>query len=148
MEDKVGTWIQSFLNNHLQAVRIGSCLSSWKNILSGVPQGSVIGSLLFLIYIADLGEDNSDTSVVKKFVDDTKVIASIENEESVSNLQNDLEKLYIWQSSNNMEYNDSKFQIVKMGDNRELSDDNLLFTPDVSDPIEEVECAKDLGILR
>jgi hypothetical protein len=142
----LGTWLKNFLVGRLQAVRIGDQLSSWVTILSGVPQGSVLGSLLFLIYIADLGSDVSEKTKVLKYVDDSKAIAGAKTEEDIEILQNDLNKLYTWQAVNNMEFNGPKFQAVRMG-RRLLTDSTMLFTPNYSDPIKEVDTAKDLGIL-
>ena len=62
--------------------------------MSGVPQGSVLGPLLFLIYINDL--DNDITSTVLKFVDDTKVFRKVNNDGDKQHLQNDLYKLAKW----------------------------------------------------
>jgi hypothetical protein len=142
----LGTWITNFLVGRLQSVRINDHLSNWEVILSGVPQGSVLGSLMFLIYIADLGSDVSSNTKILKYVDDSKAIAKAKTEEDIENLQEDLNKLYSWQERNNMEFNGPKFQAVRMG-KRNLTDSTLLFTPNYDDPIKEVDSAKDLGIL-
>ena len=65
-------------------------VSNLRSVLSGVPQGSVLGPLLFLIYINDL--DNNITSSVLKFADDTKVFRKVNNDGG-KHLQNDLDKV-------------------------------------------------------
>ena len=64
---------------------------NWKSVFSGVPQGSVLGPLLFLIYINDLDDDV--TSNILKFVDDTKVFRRVNNDGDKHHLQNDLDRL-------------------------------------------------------
>ena len=66
----------------------------WKSVLSGVPQGSVLGPILFLIYINDLEDDIS--SKVLKFADDTKVFRKVTNDTDKHSLQDDLDKLVKW----------------------------------------------------
>ena len=64
-------WIEKWLIDRRQRVVVDGEVSNWKLVLSGVPQGSVLGPILFLIYINDLGDDI--TSKVLKFADDTSV---------------------------------------------------------------------------
>jgi ribonuclease P/MRP protein subunit RPP40 len=144
---RLWTWIASFLLGRTQSVRVGNALSPWEITRSSVPQGSVLGPLFFLIFISDLGGDLSPGAVVLKFVDDTKLIARTKNEKEVEEVQADLDKLYNWQQENNMEWNDSKFQILRMGTNVDLRESTLLFTPDMGDPILESGHVKDLGVL-
>ena len=65
---------------------------NWKSVLSGVPQGSVLGPKLFLIYINDLDDDDI-TSKMLKFADDTKVFRKIKSDADRQHLQDNLNKL-------------------------------------------------------
>ena len=69
-------------------------VSNWKPVLSGVPQGSVLGPILFLIYINDLEE--GVTSKMLKFADDTKLFRKIKGNGDKQQLQDDIYKLIKW----------------------------------------------------
>ena len=69
-------------------------ISNWKSVFSGIPQGSVLGPILFLIYINDLEDDIS--SKVLTFADDTKVLRKVTNDTDKQSLQDDLDKLVKW----------------------------------------------------
>ena len=75
-------------------MNINGKASNWTNVLSGVPQGSVLGPLLFLIYTNDI--DDGIISKIWKFADDTKICKNIKNEGDVKILRNDLKQLYKW----------------------------------------------------
>ena len=91
--DGIIDWIEQWLTDRRQRVVVDGEVSNWKSVLSGVPQGSVLGPLLYLIYINDL--DDNITSNVLKFADDTKVFRSI-NTDGDKHLQNDLDRLVKW----------------------------------------------------
>ena len=73
--DSITDWIEQWLTDRRQRVVVDGEVSNWKSVLSGVPQGSVLGPILFLIYINDL--DDSIKSNVLKFADDTKLFRKI-----------------------------------------------------------------------
>ena len=81
--------------------------------MSGVPQGSVLGPILFLIYINDLEEDIS--SKVLTFVDDTKVLRKVTNDRDKHSLQEDLDKSVKWSEKWQMLFNFGKCKCIHIG---------------------------------
>ena len=78
IRDGIINWVEQYLTDRRQRVVVDGEVSNWKSVLNGVPQGSVLGPLLFLIYINDL--DDNITSNVLKFADDTKVFRRVNND--------------------------------------------------------------------
>ena len=89
-------WCQSFLTNRVQRVVVGEIFSDWENVESGVPQGSVLGPLLFVIFINDLLKKINNEG--KLFADDTKILSIIKSESDNVKLQEDFNLLYNWSS--------------------------------------------------
>ena len=87
-------WIQSFLGDMSQCVVINGKKSKWAEVLSGIPQGSVLGPILFVIYINDLPDVLKGR--VKMFADDTKVYTHIREQKDSEVLQEDLDNLSKW----------------------------------------------------
>ena len=87
--DNIGSWIGSFMANRTQRVKIRDTLSKEVNVRSGVPQGSVLGPILFLIFIADMGKNSSVKSFL--YVDDSKVMMPVSSEDDVRRFQEELE---------------------------------------------------------
>jgi len=86
-------WIRNWLSDRKQRVVLNGQCSDWRDVFSGVPQGSVLGPLLFLIYINN-DIDESVGGKVLKFADDTKVYHKIRSD--IANLQSDLCNLVSW----------------------------------------------------
>ena len=88
------SWIQAWLTDRRQRVIVEGEISNWKPVLSGIPQGSVLAPILFLIFINDLDDDLS--SKVLKFADDTNMFRTINTDADKATLQDDLTKLVKW----------------------------------------------------
>ena len=111
--DSITDWIEQWLTDRRQRVVVDGEVSNWKSVLSGVPQGSVLGPILFLIYINDL--DDSITSNVLKFVDDTKLFRKVNTDGDKQHLQNDLDRLVKWSEKWQMLFNFGKCKCLHTG---------------------------------
>mgnify|MGYP003349270433 CR=1 FL=1 len=89
-------WIRAWLTDREQRVCVNGSQSEWGKVTSGVPQGSVLGPLLFVIYINDLDEGLSCN--ISKFADDTKIGSVINSENDSLSLQKNLNMLSDWSS--------------------------------------------------
>ena len=110
---KVGCWLGAFLDSahRQQAVVVEGRLSSLSPVISGVPQGTVLGPILFLIHISDIARGVSSTTTTSSYVDDTRVCRSMADSDSDCQLlQNDLTIVYNWASDVNMTFNSDKFE--------------------------------------
>ena len=103
-------WIRSFLNNRTQCVVVNGSRSSTISVSSGVPQGSVLGPLLFLAYINDL--PTQVKSRVRLFADDTAIYLAVTQEKQSQTLQTDLHTLELWERKWDMEFNPTKCQVI------------------------------------
>jgi len=87
--------------------------SQWAPILSGVPQGSVLGPLLFISYINDMPETVS--SFIYMYADDTKVVREVTTARDCEELQADLDSIQHWSEKWQMKFNSSKCKIMHLG---------------------------------
>ena len=141
-------WLESFVRDRTHCVKICNTLSFEENVISGVPQGTVLGPLLFLCLINNIDEDTVDNEVyVSLFADDTRATALVNNNEDVENLQHNLNKIYKWQKESNMLFNSDKFEVLRIGKNSYLSENTNYFSPDYELLIEEKNEVKDLGVM-
>ena len=136
-------WVHSFLVDRKQAINIEGSLSTVGPVTSGVPQGSSVGPLLFLIHIADIGACVENASV-SSFADDTRVsMCTMVNEDCVK-MQKDLQMIYDWAITNNMSFNTDKFEHLRY----RINDEPIYpySTPDGTH-INEAGQVSDLGII-
>ena len=104
-------WISSFLNNRYQTVVLKGFHSHRAPIVSGVPQGTVIGPILFILFINDF-ENNINHSSVRFFADDTRISKRTTCEQDTVKLQEDLDAVIKWSYENNMKLHKQKFDLI------------------------------------
>ena len=138
--DEVGDWIEDWLSDRKQRVVINGTSSGWREVTSGVPQGSVLGPLLFIIYINDL--DLGLVSKMSKFADDTKMGINADSDAAVKQLQEDLRKVGEWSKKWQMPFNLDKCKIMHIGHKNKNEKYELL-----GKEIESVQQEKDLGVV-
>ena len=112
-------WIEAFLKERKQRVVIGENVSSWAEITSGVPQGSVIGPLLFVLFINDFPETLKN--LTKLYTDDTKILNEMLSSASTLSLQSDLDLAFKWTQDWLVKFNISKCMVVHFGRNNKKS---------------------------
>ena len=137
---KILKWIEDFLSERTQRVVVGNEKSEWANVTSGIPQGSVLGPILFTIFINDMPE--LVKSVMKLFADDAKIFKAIESFHDISMIQDDIDKLLTWSKKWQLPLNISKCKVIHYGkDNPQHK-----YTMDGSDLFTDTE-EKDVGVL-
>ena len=141
---KILDWFKSYLTNHSQQCSLNDCLSDFTNLKCGVPQGMILGPLLFLNYINHL----PSFSVLRMYADDTHITYAGSDLHLIQSSQShNLEKLSKWLVSNRLTLNATKTEFMlihskhrssTLSDTLKLSIDNV--------PIEQVFSVKSLGI--
>lgn len=116
IDGKILAWIKSFLSNRKQRVRVGNQLSNSVNIISGVPQGSVLGPRLFNIYINDMHEACLYT-ILMLFADDAKLYALCPDDVSHAKLVEDFERILAWFETNQLKVATDKCSVLHIGNN-------------------------------
>jgi hypothetical protein len=115
VQGKVLDWIAEWLRGRKQRVVVDGEESEWEDVLSGVPQGSILGPLLFLIYINDI--DIGIMSSILKFADDTKMYGKVDTNKGIETLRKDLEALNEWSEKWQMSFNVEKCKVMHFGIN-------------------------------
>jgi hypothetical protein len=142
ISDSLLAWFTSYLDSRKQRVLIDGVNSEWASVTSGVPQGSIIGPQLFLLYINDMPLVVSN-STVALFADDSKCFKSITNERDCRLLQTDIELLYEWSKSNLMTFNADKCKVLTIS--RAHNPIDFVYTMNGT-TLEKVTSFKDLGV--
>ena len=112
---KLLNWIQNWLAGRTQRTVLNREASEWSSIDSGVPQGSVLGPLAFVVYINDLDDGAVPPTVLNKFADDTKCAHVVSLPSEVANLQTSLDNLVDWSVKWGMTFNVAKCKVMHIG---------------------------------
>ena len=118
----------NFLTKRSHFVRLPGAISGDSPVLSGVPQETVLGPLLFLIMLADINNDISESYLIS-FADDTRIYSKINDVTDCNTLQQDFNHVYDW-ASNNMFFNAQKCYYVSFSPTRYFSLSNVYINPE------------------
>jgi len=140
IKGKLLSWIEEWLKGRKQRVVINGKASEWIEVESGVPQGSILGPLLFIIFIN--GIDEGILSDILKFADDTKIFGKAGTSESVNKLRADLQVLWKWTVKWQMNFNIDKCKVMHIGANN-LEEDYVM----EGKKLEKISEEKDLGVI-
>ncbi len=140
----IADWIRSFLSDRKQRVLVNGCASGWAPVTSGIPQGSVLGPLLFLIFINDMPDAVHSTLLM--FADDAKVFRQVNDLEDRQILQQDLDELTQWATKWQMKFNAAKCKIMHLGYG---NTDQKYYLHEMGQPYElqVTKEEKDLGVI-
>ena len=137
---RMGNWIKAFLTGRTQRVRVEEELSSWKSVKSGIPQGSVLGPTLFVIFINDMPDVIN--SMCQLFADDAKIFSSVKSLDDNKTLQDDINKLTEWSARWQLPFNIAKCKSLHIG----KSNNKYVYEMN-GQRLEQVTEEKDLGVL-
>ena len=137
---KVLAWIEEWLCKRMQRVVLKGEKSEWEEVKSGVPQGSVLGPLLFIIFINDIDKDI--ISLLSKFADDCKITRKVNTDEDADNVQEDINTLSSWSDKWQLVFHPEKCKLLHIGHNNTNKNYYLKGTE-----VKKVEEEKDLGII-
>lgn len=140
IDGRVACWIKNWLTDRKQRVVLNGCNSDWCDVFSGVPQGSVLGPLLFVIFINDI--DHCVSSKLLKFADDAKLFRVVSARNDVDKLRGDLKNLFSWSEDWLMLFNLDKCKVLHFGKNNGKCQYTL-----GGKILEEVQEERDLGII-
>ena len=139
---KLLLWITDYLKDLSQRVVLDGSTSEWVSVTSGVPQGSILGPLLFLLFINDM-PDCTEHSILSLFADDAKCFRIINNIEDCEQLQRDLNGLYEWSQVWKLNFNVLKCKVLSFTKNVTP----IVFKYHLNGTVlENISCYNDLGV--
>jgi hypothetical protein len=140
----IGIWLANFIQNRYQRIVANDEQSELVKITSGVPQGTVLGPLLFLIMINDIN-NTTQSCRLGSFADDTRITKSIKTTMDCIDMQGAVKNVSMWCDLNGMELNENKFEVIKYGKIEELL--NYEYKTTKGEILKVQPNVKDLGVM-
>ena len=144
IKGRLGRWIREFLRERKYRVVANGEISEEQDVKSGVPQGTVLASILFIIMFNDKDEEIM-RCIVRCFADDTRINIKVRTEEDKKAMQEEINKIYKWAEKNIMKFNEKKFEQMTCGKTKGV--DVEPYTTPTGTPIEYNKIVKDLGVV-
>ena len=142
IDGQLHLWFRNFLTNRKQRVLIRGSYSVWSPVICDVPLGSILGPVMFLIYVNDIPD--IITSAAKLFADDTKIYSQINNVKDFIALQIDLTTLDLWADRWQMKFNPTKCEVMRISHNKDKRSTRYNVPGTV---LRNVSNYKDLGVI-
>jgi len=142
-------WLSDYLDLRSQRVLVEGSFSNWTEVYSGVPQGSLLGPFLFVIFINDLPRTVSDATSIALFADDAKCFRTVKSPSDCQRFQIDIDKLYDWSLTWGLSYNLDKCVVSRITRKRKSAIPSLAVSPYEAGghPLAVVSSQKDLGVV-
>ena len=118
---RIVRWVEGFLCGRTQCVSVNGVTSEWAEVRSGIPQGTVMGPLCFLLYVNDLPEEVKLSSI-RLFADDAKIFRSVSTIQERNHLQEDLNRIWAWTEKWQLPLNLRKCSVIHLGTNNQQHD--------------------------